>query len=843
MDTSIEVRTVINEAKKQVIACKSAEELFNILQQFVYLLDFNCAKVSSQKEPVPSHLISSNTHYSVDFRKEFVSRHYSNFCEHILTHGDPGFLKDEKLILTRLFLEGPAEWSLLAMVSAIESVMHTEKLNLIVSIVDDFASNGKFTELFMTECLAEAPKVQTQELLTVVTSLPDKLANKMKLALNGKFHPNVYYTMLGNEIIKTMIKIHDIACKKRDYSTSFLSNVIGKIALRSSTGSLFDVLLPQCKEWCYTSPLWSKICSMLFLQVPESALELVIECLLKKITFYPFLCKILRDSVLSNAIIKHLITHKFLLVRHYKDANVLKNIMGYLCADTRRTVLIDVLKTLLTHWSNSNTIKHSAYEQHFYVTEAIILATIQLNSSEISEHKNALLQKMLSGVQVHLDNPNNKIRQLGMVTAECMTASLHPESQKLKFDIEADDDVKHLTALAALPKFGSDFEKQNFLNEENVVQDGLNKKPDNDTPSLNGSNNEEASLHHDDDEDDLEPYEMSEDDNNLIEGIHPPKYISQCIEGLLASDDPKRHIASLRVLTKVVKSDEDNLHHQCVQLVMILLHLQDKYSLEDYIQLRFAAMVEVTVRCPIQVAGYLTKEFYAQNYSLRQRMDILDVLTAAAGELSKPSPGSEASSHQIGNVVLSRSEDDKGYAKNWRTVVQERIEKKTRRFSKKSSVVPPKASTNKFANVAGYFFFPLLQGFDDRQNTFDLLGDDCMVLGSLTCSLGNMMYCARGLPIAQNMAKSLIEFVWVLRYHNDAYVRQGLLFALAMVAVTMPAFFLMTEVQNELAECQQWLENVLHNDPSNECRELALQILVSIRDTFQKHFDNNSVSS
>ena len=843
MDTSIEVRTVINEAKKQVIACKSAEELFNILQQFVYLLDFNCAKVSSQKEPVPSHLISCNTHYSVDFRKEFVSRHYSNFCEHILTHGDPGFLKDEKLILTRLFLEGPAEWSLLAMVSAIESVMHTEKLNLIVSILDDFASNGKFTELFMTECLAEVPRVQTQELLTVVTSLPDKLANKMKLALNGKFHPNVYYTMLGNEIIKTMIKIHDIACKKRDYSTSFLSNVIGKIALRSSTGSLFDVLLPQCKEWCYTSPLWSKICSMLFLQVPESALELVIECLLKKITFYPFLCKILRDSVLSNAIIKHLITHKFLLVRHYKDANVLKNIMGYLCADTRRTVLIDVLKTLLTHWSNSNTIKHSAYEQHFYVTEAIILATIQLNSSEISEHKNALLQKMLSGVQVHLDNPNNKIRQLGMVTAECMTASLHPESQKLKFDIEADDDVKHLTALAALPKFGSDFEKQNFLNEENVVQDGLNKKPDNDTPSLNGSNNEEASLHHDDDEDDLEPYEMSEDDNNLIEGIHPPKYISQCIEGLLASDDPKRHIASLRVLTKVVKSDEDNLHHQCVQLVMILLHLQDKYSLEDYIQLRFAAMVEVTVRCPIQVAGYLTKEFYAQNYSLRQRMDILDVLTAAAGELSKPSPGSEASSHQIGNVVLSRSEDDKGYAKNWRTVVQERIEKKTRRFSKKSSVVPPKASTNKFANVAGYFFFPLLQGFDDRQNTFDLLGDDCMVLGSLTCSLGNMMYCARGLPIAQNMAKSLIEFVWVLRYHNDAYVRQGLLFALAMVVVTMPAFFLMTEVQNELAECQQWLENVLHNDPSNECRELALQILVSIRDTFQKHFDNNSVSS
>ena len=845
MDISIEVRTVINQAKKQVIACKSAEELSSILQQFVYLLDLdiNCVKESSQKQPVPSQLISCNIRYSVDIRKEFISRHYSNFCEHILTHGDPSFLKDVKLILTRLFLEGPAESSLLAMVSAIESVVHTEKLNLIVFILDRFASNGNFTELFMTQCLTEGPKVQTQELLTVVTALPDKLANKMKLALNGKFHPNLYYTMLGNEIIKTMNKIHDMACKTRDYSTLFLSNIIGKIALRSSTGILFDILLPQCKEWCYTSPLWSKICSILFLQVPESALDPVIECLLKKVTFYPFLCKILKDSVLSNAVIKHLITHKFILVRYYKDANVLKNIMGYLCADTRRTVLIDVLTTLLTHWSNSNTIKHFAYEQHFYVTEAIILATIQLNSSEISEHKNDLLQKMLSGVQVHLDNPNNKIRQLGMVTAECMTAYLHPESQKLKFDIEPDEDVKHLRTLAALPKFGSDFEKQNFLNTENVVEDGLDKKLNNNTPSLNGSNNEKASLDDHDDEDDLEPYEMSEDDNDLIEGIRPPRYISQCIDGLLASDDPKRHIASLHVLAKVIKSDQDNLQHQCVQLVTILLHLQDKYSLEDYIKLRFSAMVEVTVRCPVQVAGYLTKEFYAQNYSLRQRMDILDVLTAAAGELSKPSPTSEASSRQMGNVVLSRSEDDKGYARDWRTVVQERIDKKTRRFSKKSSVVPPKASVNKFANVAGHFFFPLLQGFDDRRNTFDLLGDDCMVLGLLTCSLGNMMYCAQGLPVAQNMAKSLLEFVWVLRYHNDAYVRQGLLFSLAMVVVSMPAFFLMTEVQNELTECQQWLENVLHNDPSNKCRELALQILVSVRDTFQKHFENNSISS
>lgn len=833
MDISVEVRTAINGAKKQVIACKIAQELSDIILQFVHLLD------SSQKE-LP--LSSCGIRYSFEFRKEFLSRHYSHFCEHILIHADPRFLRDEKCILTRLFVEGPAELSLLALVSAIASITHTDKLHLIVSILDDFASHGKFTELFMSQCLLDSPKIQTQELLMVVTSLPDKLANKMKLALNGKFHPNIYYTMLGKEIIKTVIKVHEIALKTSDYSTLFLSNLIGKIALRGSTATLFDVILPQLKEWCYTSPLWSNTCSTLFLQVPESALEPVIECLLKKITFYPFFCKILKDSVLSNAVVKHLITHKFLLVRYYKDPNILQNIMGYLCADTRRTVLLDVLKTMLGHWSNSNTIKHSSYEQHFYVTEAIILATIQLNATEISENKNDLLHKMLSGVQAHLENPNNNIRQLGMVTAECMTACLHPDGQRLKFEIEQDDDIKKLRDLAASPKFGSDFEKQNFLNKENVVENALDKRPTNrDVNDLNGSNNKKASLD-DNNEDDLQPFEMSEGDNDLVEGIRPPRYVSQCIDGLLASDDPKRHIASLRVLTKVIKIDSDNLPRQCVQLVIVLLHLQDKYLLEHYNELRFAAMVEVTVRCPMQVAGYLAKEFYAQNYSLRQRMDILDVLATAAAELSKPDASEEASDSHLSNTVLASSVNisEEAATKNWKTVVQERIDKKTRRFSKKSSVVTPKASLNKFANVAGHFFFPLLQGFDNQQNTFDLLGEDCMVLGSLTCSLGNIMYSARGSLIAQNMAKSLLEFVWVLRYHNDAHVRQGLLFSLAMVVVSVPGFFLMTEVQSELAECQSWLENVLQNDPSGQCRELALQVLVSIRDVFQKQFNSAS---
>ena len=839
MDVSVEVRTAVNEAKKRVKSCETAQEVSDVILQFLPLLDTSSSKDSCGEEAS----VSSQDLYSscsipcnFEFREEFISRHYSNFSEHILIHSDPQFLQDEnfKQILTRLYLEGPAGLSFLALVSSLTAITHTDKLHTVVSILDNFMSSNKFTELFLAQCMVDAPTSLAQELLTAITSLPDKLSNKMKLALNGKFHPNVYYEMLGGEILKALTKVHEIACRTRDFSIKFLSNLIGKIALRGSASTILDVLLPQLKEWCYISPLWSNICSRLLVEAPESSLEAIIECLLKKITFYPFFCKIMRDSVLTNAIIKHLVTHKFLLVRFYNGPNILQNIIGYLSGGTRREVLVDVVKTMLNHWSNTNSVKYSSYEQHFYITQAIILAVMQLDETEITEHRNELLHRMLNGVQAHLDNPNNKIRQLGMIVAECMTLRLHPDAQKLQFEIEEDDDVRKLRALVASPKFGSEIEKENFLNQENiVVSDGLEKTVAG--HSSKGDSHVKQPLlgnQDEDNDDDLEPFEMSEGDNDLIEGIRPPRYISQCIDGLLSNDDPKRHIASLRVLRNVVKSDVDNLNHQCVQVITILLHLQDKYSLEDYNELRFAVMVEILTRCPIPVADYLTKEFYAQNYSLRQRMDILDVLAATAAQLSKPETNTDVPTTHVNVSEVPET-------KNWKAVVQERIEKKTRRFSKKSSIAPPKATANRFSNVAGHFFFPLLQGFDNHQNTFDLLGKDCLVLGSLVCTLGNIMYCARGTLVAQNMARSLLEFLWLLRYHSDAHVRQGLLFSLAMVVVSVPGFFLMTEVQDEIAECQSWLEHVLHNDTSSQCRELALQVLVSIRDVFQKHFTSD----
>lgn len=90
-------------------------------------------------------------------------------------------------------------------------------------------------------------------------------------------------------------------------------------------------------------------------------------------------------------------------------------------------------------------------------------------------------------------------------------------------------------------------------------------------------------------------------------------------------------------------------------------------------------------------SSYLTSQFYQQNYSLQQRLDILNVLTDAAKELS--------------NVATTEISASKAKVEIVERPVGQVIRRSTQ--SKK-----PKLTTNQFRNHAKLFFFPLIVRFD-----------------------------------------------------------------------------------------------------------------------------------
>jgi hypothetical protein len=69
-------------------------------------------------------------------------------------------------------------------------------------------------------------------------------------------------------------------------------------------------------------------------------------------------------------------------------------------------------------------------------------------------------------------------------------------------------------------------------------------------------------------------------------------------------------------------------------MTAILLHLNDQFNLENFSLLKQRIMIALTVCSTTIVTPYLTSQFYEKNYTVQQRVDILDVLESAARELS-----------------------------------------------------------------------------------------------------------------------------------------------------------------------------------------------------------------
>eukprot|EP00118_Oscarella_pearsei_P014748 m.128820 g.128820 ORF g.128820 m.128820 type:complete len:183 (+) comp37956_c0_seq17:2385-2933(+) len=157
-------------------------------------------------------------------------------------------------------------------------------------------------------------------------------------------------------------------------------------------------------------------------------------------------------------------------------------------------------------------------------------------------------------------------------------------------------------------------------------------------------------------------------------------------------------------------------------------------------------MVAAAVVYPQQVVPYLTTEFYSPHYNIGQRIDILEVLSSAAKELSSPTSVKSATALSSTDV-LPPHHDPGADMKSWQKIVQNRIDSKTKRYHKSSRRDVPIPVANRFAPVAGLFFYPLMKTYDFPLNTMNLLDQDCFVLGRLVYTLGIVLHSAAHTPV------------------------------------------------------------------------------------------------
>ncbi|NXJ74868.1 TELO2 protein, partial [Trogon melanurus] len=618
-----------------------------------------------------------------------------------------------------------------------------------------------------------------------------------------------------------------------DCSISFVSHVLGKVCIHGRQKEILSVLVPRLTDLTKSDCIWQRICWRLVECVPDRWMEAVVLGFVQRAPGADVLSRLLGNLVVKNKKAQFVVTQKVLLLQYSHTTAVLQNLLGYLSLDSlRRALLIKVLQELLETWGSSSAVKHSPPEQQQYISKAILICLSHLKEPEIESCRQELLTSMMEGVKCHLDSNLPQIRRLGMIVAESISSKINTDGPVLKFEYEEDDEARELKSLLVQtqpscvgPSLPDDDRSEKAAAALPLLLES-DKKSQTAAP---GMPDEESDAELDSD-DDLIPYDMSEDKELKTKA---PVYIRDCIEVLMGSEDVDKWEATVKALESLIRKNPAATREVSVELAKVLLHLEEKTCIEGFVELRQRAQVAVLTTDPVPVAKYLTSQFYSLNYSLRQRVDILDVLVLAAQELSYPkSHGKTKHSSAQKPCIQVIPESDS--PKDWRRVVDERIKSKTRRFATGQRQVELASSPNAFSSVAGHFFFPLIQHFDRPLTTFDLLGEDHFVLGRLVHTLAVLMYLAVNTVAVAAMGKALLEFVWALRFHTDSYVRQGLLSCVSSVLLSVPAERLLEDMTEELLETQSWLGDVVEKDPDGECRRLALQTLLLMENLKKK---------
>uniref|UniRef100_A0A672TL45 Telomere length regulation protein TEL2 homolog n=1 Tax=Strigops habroptila TaxID=2489341 RepID=A0A672TL45_STRHB len=715
----------------------------------------------------------------------------------------------------RCFLEGLPAPALCVLLEALGCPrLHPKE---VAEVLEQFLQEGRMSALLWEVCQqpAQAGSPELQEaLLNRIVCLPDYVSNKLEGKNPPVFFPQNYFPLLGGAIIQVLQKISDSLRGGLDCSISFVSHVLGKVCIHGRQKEILGILLPRLMDLTKSDCIWQRICWRLVECVPDRWMEAVVLGFVQRAPGADVLSRVLGNLVVKNKKAQFVVTQKVLLLQYGHTTAVLQNLLGYLALDSLRRAslssLLQVLQELLETWSSSSAVKHSPPEQQQYISKAILICLSHLKKTEIESCRQELLTSMMEGVKCHLDSSLPQIRRLGMIVAESISAKINTDGPVLKYS----------ALLLPSPNFPS----QDFVpcvsrarwetTAEVILCHSVQAARTN------------SCLHFTYSDDDLIPYDMSEDKEVKIKA---PVYIRDCIEALTGSEDMDKWEATIKALESLVRKNPEATREVSVELAKILLHLEEKTCIEGFVELRQRAQVAVLTTDPIPVAKYLTSQFYSLNYSLRQRMDILDVLVLAAQELSYPKSHGKTK-HSGGPKPCIQLLPGSDSSKDWRRIVDERIKSKTRRFSQMELA----SGANEFNSVAGHFFFPLIQHFDRPLTTFDLLGEDHFVLGRLVHTLAVLMYLAVNTVAVAAMGKALLEFVWALRFHTDLYVRQGLLSCISSLLISVPAERLLEDMTEELLETQSWLGDVVEKDPDGDCRRLALQNLLFMENLKKK---------
>ncbi|VDK17635.1 unnamed protein product [Anisakis simplex] len=509
---------------------------------------------------------------------------------------------------------------------------------------------------------------------------------------------------------------------------------------------------------------------------------------------------------------------------------------------------------MLKVWSQKSHLLHSSDEQLTYI-ECALVCFVKYAKDEVRKGMKWLAEEwLLNGTQYHLKSSDTRRKIRGLFITEKLTEWLSfghdlkfditPEMGQELVDLRAIVDEDQLEVLSKSAEANNEAMKNNNLNNEKN-ENSLEKLSRN-LEKLSTKGAPPSQLDSDDD-DDFPSYQIPEQELNLsekkpsgdeddetFEKPEPaPYYIRDCMDALGANENCAKFEAAFGVLNQFIRKRALGYDDIAEELVTKMVFLEDRFSTVKFEERKFEIIVSCLVMSP-HLAPMLIDLMYSRRSPMCYRYLILNCLAESATQLSTLDTASAKIQYLEGllkenqSICTTKQKFPAAPSSDWRGVIEERLEKKTRRFtSQKASSSTSTPQKNRFGEHAVGFLRPLL-AINQYREHLDLRKEDSSLLAKILTTAAHLMQCARNCLNAPRLAMWLEVCVRELISHEDASVRLAVLLCYDAICRALPDDVFFTLFTGSVNEWLAYTVYVIENDPSGMCREMAVTLQYTI---------------
>lgn len=883
----------INKMCDQLVQClekikviESSEQLQVLILDLRKLVDLLPCGNRELVDLMASHNSAVN-----DFARD---RHGDLLTEVLIKLGSSHQSKDKipSEVASLIEITDSAEYILETMNVLSDQKLIQTSTHLIVQLLEKLLQDNSyliFTFVRLSQVdLEERTVIKTDQFIKQLISFPDKVANKLESRFPRAFELKVFSATLMVNALKAFHVVCQINKLEQSkiYNTRFLSKLISKVFVHFKSDNAVLISSMRVISAFSEDRMYQESVRELMKGLERSAIELVVplafgdeDCSKQRL-----LCSF-GDFWKSSSDWKFVLTKKLPLMSFSENDKIVENLSFFLATEEIKEMEI-LLMELLMIWGTKSHVNDTPFEQHFYVTKLVVLMTKYLQDPK--QHTEKIRQLLFNGMQIHLGSSDKKLQVLGMITAEVILGIIDKDAKdedKLKFEYsgfqpqifkEVVEVVRNFADKNASSEsfelFGGSDENEitrlmeKLVDSNNVFESRETEKLANlnlkelveeksEAKDVNPITVNPPTVELDSDDDDLQPYD-DPDDFPIRKDHKRPRYLLDLIQAFTSKEsleDSEKFEFAVTSAEEIIKQQLSTHHSDiAIDLLRIYISLDKTCYMENFHALKMNTLIQICLIYPKECASFLCTEFNSETskYAMSRRILMLDVLAETAKKLSKlemeKKDDLEVSSAIVAptkNKLLTKlnEELENRNRRDAQKIIRQRLIAKTRRIVTKTKSNDVDSGINRFSDVAGWFFFPLVHGFGRKQMVFKTgsqLKDevDNLLLVKFLNTVAVMMLCAENSLIAPKMAKEIVNLSVFLRYHEEAQIRLAVLHMVATIILAVPRKVLIKEFQGEINEFVNHLgiivkSSVINNEPDQECREFAKQLMGMFHET------------